>query len=143
ILRRNHIASNNDQWHRRSAPNRGTASLLRCGMASPQDESTLPPSVPVSPPGRFRARIEGASRPAIVWLAGLPRLAPFLGTLALLLSALLLPRPWAALGPVLVLLLSSWLLALGWPRLAPVARLGRLAILSLLASISLVLLAEG
>jgi hypothetical protein len=89
-------------------------------------------------PGRLRAQIEGLSRPLLIWLVGLPRAVPLVATVIFLLSALFLPLPWAALGPLLVLALSSWLLVLSWPRLPRAARLGRLAILSLLTAICLV-----
>ncbi len=89
-------------------------------------------------PGRLREKIEHLSRPLLIWLVALPRPVPFVATLIFLLSALLLPRPWAALGPALVLVMSSWLLTLSWPRLTPPTRLGRLAILSILIAICLV-----
>ncbi len=87
---------------------------------------------------RLRFQIEQRSQPVLRFIVALPRAIPFLVTLSLLISALLLPRPWSAMGPALAALVISWLLYLGWPETARVERLGKIAVLLLVIAVCLV-----
>jgi hypothetical protein len=72
----------------------------------------------------------------IVFLAGLPRTAVFLGALALLLVGLFLP---GVVGTVLLLLIAAAMVAvltLTWPTLGPQLRAFRVLVLALVVAIA-------
>ena len=78
-----------------------------------------------------RRRVELLVGPALVLIARLPRLVPFVAVLGLLVGGLLLTGPLgAALLAVLALLLGT-LLYLTWPALPPQPRALRLGVLLL------------
>jgi hypothetical protein len=87
---------------------------------------------------RLRFQIERRSQPILRFIVALPRAIPFLVTLSLLISALVLPRPWSALGPALAAIVISWLLYLSWQQTARFERLGKIAVLLLVIAVCLV-----
>lgn len=85
----------------------------------------------------FRSRVEHASVPLVARLNRLPRTAAFLAVLAVMVAGVLVPR-FGFVFTLLVALLVAWLLFLTWPRLTPPERLGRIAVLFLVAALALV-----
>jgi len=85
----------------------------------------------------FRSRVEHASAAAVVRLNTLPRPVPFLALLALMVVGILVPR-FGFLATLLVGVFVCWLLFLTWPRLAPPEKLLRLAVLLLVAALTVV-----
>lgn len=102
-------------------------------MAAPP--LTPPPAPSGPPPGpvpSWRRRLELRLGPALVLLARLPRVVPFLLVLALLVGGLLLGGP---VGGALLLVLTALLallLLLAWPALPAQGRLLRSAVTVLL-----------
>ena len=73
----------------------------------------------------------------LVALVKLPRAVPILGVLVLLVLGAVIPG-WGWICTAVVAAFLIWMLALSWPRLAPVERLGRIAVVVLIAGIALI-----
>lgn len=107
----------------------------------------MPSAIPASPDptpgpppqgGGLRARVESASLPLLRRLVRLPRSAPFLVMLGLLLAGLLVGGAVGSAALALVALVVLWLTYLSWPRLNAVQRLGRAAVLTLAVAMCVV-----
>lgn len=88
-------------------------------------------------PGSLRARIESASRPALVRLTRLPRLLVPAIFGVLVIVALATPTPIALAATAVVVLFVGWLTYLSWPAITPGGRAFRLAVVLLLAGYGL------
>ena len=78
----------------------------------------------------LRESVESASYPLVKRLAEMPRWAPFLLILGLMVAGVLIPTyGWVLIALVAVFL--AWLLYLGWPRLSAVDRLMRFAVIAI------------
>ena len=84
----------------------------------------------------LRESIETASLPTVRWLSGLPRFVPFLIVVALMVAGILV-KPWGWVFIALTALFLGWMLYLGWPRLSNAERMMRLAVLVLVAAVTL------
>ncbi|MGL4743889.1 MAG: DUF6703 family protein [Dermatophilaceae bacterium] len=83
----------------------------------------------------LRDSFERASEPALTRLNRLPRAVPFLVVLALVVAGVLVPGwGWVFLTAVSVVLL--WFLVLAWPRLVVAERMMRLAVLVMMAAVT-------
>jgi len=78
-----------------------------------------------------RSRIDHASLPLMTRLSRLPRLAPFLILLALLVGGVLIGGPVGFILMTLAAIFVAWVLYLSWPRLSGSERIMRLAVLLL------------
>ena len=85
----------------------------------------------------FRSRVEHASVPLVARLNRVPRAAAFFTVLALLVAGVLVPRV-GFVFTLVVALVVAWLLFLTWPRLTRPERLGRIAVLFLVAAVGVV-----
>lgn len=83
-------------------------------------------------PGRLRARVEAASRPALVRLTRLPRLLVPAIFGVLVIVALATPTPIALVATLVVVVFVGWLTYLAWPAVTPGGRAFRLVTLGLL-----------
>ena len=84
----------------------------------------------------LRESIETASLPTVKAISGLPRFVPFLVVLALMIGGIVIKGwGWILIGIVMVFL--AWMLYLGWPRLTSAERMMRLAVLVLVAAVTL------
>lgn len=88
-------------------------------------------------PSSFRASFERTSLPLLTRISALPRWAPFLAVLALLVAGILVPG-WGWILTAVVAVFLAWLLALSWPRLNAVERLMRFAVVVLALVIAVV-----
>ena len=79
----------------------------------------------------MRSRIDHASLPLMTRLSQLPRLAPFLILLALLVGGVLIGGPVGFILMTLAAIFVAWVLYLSWPRLSGSERIMRLAVLLL------------
>ncbi len=79
----------------------------------------------------MRSRIDHASLPLMTRLSRLPRLAPFLILLALLVGGVLIGGPVGFILMTLAAIFVAWVLYLSWPRLSGSERIMRLAVLLL------------
>jgi len=82
-------------------------------------------------PNTVRSRIDHASLPLMTRLSRLPRLAPFLILLALLVGGVLIGGPVGFILMTLAAIFVAWVLYLSWPRLSGSERIMRLAVLLL------------
>jgi uncharacterized protein DUF6703 len=82
-------------------------------------------------PSSLRARVEGASRPLLVRLTGLPKQAVPLATVALFAVAVLAPPAVALVALVLIGLFLVWLTFLAWPALGIGGQLMRVVMVAL------------
>ena len=80
----------------------------------------------------LRTRVEGFSRPLLVRLSGMPRLAILIGTLALVVVGLLAPLPVALAALVVVFAFVVWIAYLSWPVVGTGGKVARLAMLALI-----------
>lgn len=85
----------------------------------------------------LRERLETASLPFLTRISALPRWAPFLVVLGLLVAGMFIPG-WGWVFTVVVALFLGWLLALSWPRLTAVERLMRSAVVLLAVVVAVV-----
>ncbi len=85
----------------------------------------------------LRSRVEHAAYPVLERLDRLPRLVPFLVALALIVVGILVPG-WGFLATALVALAVTFLVYYTWPRLTEPERLMRIAVLVLVAAITVV-----
>jgi len=76
----------------------------------------------------LRRTIERRSAPILLALRRLPRWAPFLLVLALVLGGMFAPPPVGATLLAAVALLVGWLSYLAWPVLPPAERIIRVAV---------------
>jgi hypothetical protein len=76
-----------------------------------------------------RQRIDHASLPLMTKLSRLPRLAPFLIMLALLVGGVLIGGPVGFVLMALAVIFVAWVLYLSWPALSSSERIMRLAVL--------------
>jgi Family of unknown function (DUF6703) len=88
-------------------------------------------------PSSFRASLERVSLPLLTRISALPRWAPFLAVLALLVAGILI-QGWGWVFTAIVALFLAWLLALSWPRLTSVQRLMRFAVILLAGVIAVI-----
>ena len=84
----------------------------------------------------LRESFERASLPALTWLSSLPRVVPFLGILVLAVAGVLIPG-WGWVLIALVVVLLTWILLLAWPRLTAAERLMRVAVVALMAAVTI------
>lgn len=91
-------------------------------------------STVVTPPQQpqWRQRLEGASRPLLLAMAGLPRWVLPVAVAGLLILGVLVDGPLGVAALVLVTAALLWLLLLSWPALRPTGRLLRIAVIALL-----------
>ncbi len=82
----------------------------------------------------LRSKIEHASAPVIERLNTLPRVAAFLGVLALMAAGAFVPR-FGYLFTSLVAAFLGWLIYLTWPRLTGPEKLMRIAVLALVVAL--------
>ena len=84
----------------------------------------------------LRRAVERHSGVPLAWLATRPRWVPFLLVLALLVGGLFAPPLIGVVLLVLLALLMGWLTFLAWPRLPIGGRLARVAVLVLIAVVT-------
>ena len=84
----------------------------------------------------LRRAVERHSGVPLAWLATRPRWVPFLLVLALLVGGLFAPPLIGVVLLVLLALLMGWLAFLAWPRLPIGGRLARVAVLVLIAVVT-------
>ena len=85
----------------------------------------------------LRSRVEHAAYPVLERLNRLPRFVPFVAALALLVVGVVVPR-WGFVATALVALLVAALVYLTWPRLTQPEKLMRLAVLGIVAAVTVV-----
>lgn len=78
----------------------------------------------------LRHRIESASAPTLIRLAGLPKAVPFLVVLALVVGGFLI-KGWGWLLLAIVAVLLGWFLYIAWPTLSAPGRMLRLAVIGI------------
>jgi hypothetical protein len=83
----------------------------------------------------FRSKVEHASVPWVTRLNRMPRVAAFLGVLALMVAGIMVPKV-GFLFTLVVVAFLAWLVFLTWPRLAGPEKLMRLAVLALVAAVA-------
>ena len=83
----------------------------------------------------LRESFERASLPALTFLSRLPRAVPFLAILALTLAGVFVPG-WGWVLIALVVLVLTWILLLAWPRLTMPERVMRVAVVVLMAAVT-------
>jgi hypothetical protein len=93
--------------------------------------------VPDTAPSPLRARLEVASRPALVRLTALPKQAVPLASVVLFAVAILAPAPLAAVALVVIGLFLVWLTFLAWPAIGLGGKLMRLVMLGLVVVLGL------
>ena len=84
----------------------------------------------------LRESFERASLPALTYISSLPRFVPFLLILGLVVAGLFIPG-WGWLLIALVTLFLAWIGALAWPRLSMPERLMRVAVVVMMAAITI------
>lgn len=84
-------------------------------------------------PDGFRARVEEVSRPLLLRLSTLPKLAIPLLTIAVLAVGVLAPLAVGVPALVLVMLWMAWLGYLSWPAVGTGQKLMRLATVAIIA----------
>jgi hypothetical protein len=89
-------------------------------------------------PNTLRHRIDQASLPLMTRLARLPRLAPFVTLLVLLVTGVLIGGALGFVVMALAALFVAWILYLSWPGLSSSQRLMRFAVLLLAVAIAIV-----
>ncbi len=104
----------------------------RTRAPAPSRSRRRAPTTPTAPTG-LRASLERASLPLLTQLARLPRWLVGLIPGVLLLGGLLVPPPWGIVLLSIVTLFLAWLLVLSWPRLSGRSRVLRIAVVLLLA----------
>jgi len=85
----------------------------------------------------LRSRVEHAAYPVLESLNRLPRLAPLLLALGLLVVGILVPR-WGFLATAVVGLVVAALIYLTWPRLSVPEKFMRLAVLAIVVAVTVV-----
>lgn len=85
----------------------------------------------------LRSRVEHAAYPVLERLNRLPRLAPLLLALGLLVVGILVPR-WGFLATAVVGLVVAALIYLTWPRLSVPEKFMRLAVLAIVVAVTVV-----
>lgn len=83
----------------------------------------------------LRESFERASLPALTFLSRLPRAVPFLAILALTLAGVFVPG-WGWVLIAVVVLVLTWILLLAWPRLTMPERVMRVAVVVLMAAVT-------
>ena len=81
--------------------------------------------------------LERASLPAIKFISRLPPAVPIIVVFVLVLIGGFL-GPWRAIAWGLVILYLAWMLALSWPRLTTAERLMRIAVIVLIAGLTII-----
>ena len=84
----------------------------------------------------LRESFERASLPALTYISSLPRFVPFLLILGLVVAGLFIPG-WGWLLIALVTLFLAWIGALAWPRRRMPERLMRVAVVVMMAAITI------
>ena len=92
--------------------------------------------VDLPPVSSFRTSLERASLPAVTWLSRLPRVVPFLAVVVLMVLGIVI-QPWGWVFIAITGLFLAWMLFLGWPRLSNAERMMRVAVLVLVAAVTL------
>ena len=89
-------------------------------------------------PNTLRSRIDHASLPLLTKLSQLPRLAPFLLLLALLIAGVVISGPIGFVLMAIAAAFVGWVLYLSWPRLTGSERIMRLAVFLLAVALAVV-----
>jgi len=96
-----------------------------------RDTSGHTGAVPDTAPSPLRARLEVASRPALVRLTALPKQAVPLASVVLFAVAILAPAPLAVAALVVIGLFLLWLTFLAWPAIGVGGKLMRVVMVGL------------
>lgn len=84
----------------------------------------------------LRESFERASLPALTAISRIPRFVPFLAILGMVVAGLFIPGwGWVLIAVVTVFL--AWIGALAWPRLSMPERLMRVAVVVMMAAITI------
>jgi hypothetical protein len=89
-------------------------------------------------PNTLRTRIDQASLPLMTKLSELPRLAPFLLLLTLLIAGIVISGPIGFVLMAVAAAFLGWVLYLSWPRLTGSERMMRLAAFLLAVAMAVV-----
>lgn len=84
----------------------------------------------------LRESFERASLPALTAISSVPRFVPFLAILGMVVAGLFIPG-WGWVLIAVVTAFLAWIGALAWPRLSMPERLMRVAVVVMMAAITI------